>query len=272
MQNGASNLLALSIFCLAGALIYFTVSVTRISRHIPNILSGFERASQTIDPVATRVEEIHKMVPEVLIEVAKTREQIPALLEEARLIREQLPHALRSVDKASEAVVLAAREVEAIRPLIPGIINEMEKTRDAVPAMLDQASQVISQAKQEATERSVVGAIKGVVSAPFVIVGDIGKKIFGLVKGDLPPYTEEDIQLLNETIRGMLPLEQINGSKTWTNPETGYSGTVGLKFIDRDEGRECKTFHIQTFENQKLILSEDVTLCLKERGEWEYVR
>ena len=47
-RNVASYLLALSVFSLAGALVYFTVEVTRISRQIPEILVSVEKTSKSI--------------------------------------------------------------------------------------------------------------------------------------------------------------------------------------------------------------------------------
>ncbi len=281
-SGGATYLLALSLFSLAGALLYFAISLTHLSQKVPEILSAVERVGEDLNPAILEIERIRDTVPAMLEEVAEIRKQIPPILEAVRLIetqippileevratRAQLPQALDSLDRASAAAAQVANELKSTRPFIPKILTEMEKTRTAVPPMLDQAAKVIGQARQKAAERTVTGVITGVISAPFSIIGNIGKKLVESVKGDGTAFTEKDIELLNGTISDILATDRANASGEWQNQASGHFGKVTLVSADTKGPQECRTLHIQAWKGTRPILAKEVVLCIDGDGNW----
>ena len=285
-RNVASYLLALSIFSLAGALIYFTVEVTRISRQIPDILVRVEETSKTIEPVVKevaemrdliprileQVEETRSAVPPILEEIRKTREQIPPILKEVEAMRKQIPDIIHTTDKASDAITAAAKEVAETRPLIPKILEEVEKTRVAIPLALDEAHEVIAEygeAGKKASEGAVSGVITGIFTAPFTIVGGVGKSILGLSATEDKDFTEDDVKLFEERGKELLLSGKTGDVLSWESPETGSSRELTLIGIQVKDGRECRTLQLRALLHNKRHLKKDITFCKIDDNKWQ---
>lgn len=144
--------LAISIFCLAGAIFYFSFEVARFNRQITQVVSEVKSARSDLPGILDRIETIRKDLPAVLAsvnnasdaadrisgEMARIRLLIPGILEESEKIR-------ATTDKASDSVQAASAAVENVRPLIPRILNESKQLR----ATTDNASKAVNHFSDE---------------------------------------------------------------------------------------------------------------------------
>lgn len=302
-RNSATYLLAVSLFSLAGAIIYFTWEVAQVREQIPEILASVEQTSNEIEPVVDEIAAIRDLIPPILNEVAETRklvspileevrltrEQIPSILQETGKIREQIPPILKEVEKTRKQIPSILKEVKAVRKELPAVLKstdkasdaivlaarEVEKTREAIPPMLDRADQVIAGARvagQEASKGAVTGVITGIFTAPFAIVGNIGKSVVGLSDKEARDYGEKDLELLKQAGQEALISGKVGTSKEWENPESGFSGKMTLISIDTSGERECRVIHLQSWKRGKLKNDKQIKLCLNEDQQWEEVK
>ena len=236
----ASYLFSLSLFALAGSVVYFTYEVVIISKQIPGILLRVDTTSEKLEPIINdvgniidlvppilkeveairksippilkEVEQTRKMIPPILSEVEQTRKQIPAVLKESAAIRGELPAVLASADKASKAVAGVAKQVEATRPLIPEVLKEVETTRESIPGMMDRADGLIEKARvagKEASQGAVTGIFSGIIMAPFSLVADAGRSITGMTEEEAKQLDEKDFELIEKASLQLLN----NGTK-----------------------------------------------------------
>ncbi len=299
----ASYLLPLSLFALAGSIVYFTYQVAMVSKQIPDILQRIDTTSEKIEPVIgevaqiidlvppilkeieeTRklvppilkeVEQTRKMIPPILVEVEQTRMQIPAVLKESEAIRGELPAVLASADKASGAIADVSKQVEATRPLIPEVLTEVKTTRESIPPMMDRADQLIEKARvagKEASEGAVTGVFSGIIMAPFALVGDAGRSITGMTDDEAKQYTEKDFQLNQQASLNLLNNASKGGEQKWKNPESGNQGILVLSDIYSDgeySEIDCRTLNIKFFKDGKLFKEGDRSFCKNEEDKWD---
>ena len=298
----ASYLLSLSLFALAGSIVYFTYQVAMVSKQIPEILQRIDMTSEKIEPVITEVaqivdlvppilkeieetrklvppilkevEQTRKMIPSILLEVEQTRKQIPAVLKESEAIRGELPAVLASADKASAAVADVSKQVEATRPLIPEVLKEVETTRESIPPMMDRADQLIEKARvagKEASEGAVTGIFSGIIMAPFALVGDAGKSITGMTDEEAKNYTKKDFQLNQQASLILLNNGSKGDEQKWNNPESGNRGVLVLSDIYSDGEYleiDCRTLNITFYKDGKSDKEKSRSLCKNEDGKW----
>ena len=203
------------------------------------------------------------------------REQIPSVLSEVAKSREQLPAILDTANNVSNAVVVAAGEMEKTRPLVPQVLDQVEKTRNAMPGIMDRAEDLISQAKtagREASKGAVTGVLTGIVTAPFDIIGNVGKKVIGAGEEEDNVLPEEDLALATKSVMSLLDSNKLNAYKEWADSKTNHRGRATLKSIDEvsDEynGQECKDVFVQVWEGDESIFEKLVTLCRNDKNEW----
>lgn len=299
----ASYLLPLSLFALAGSIVYFTYQMTVVSKQIPDILQRIDTTSEKIEPVIgevaqiidlvppvleeieqarklvppilKEVEQTRKMIPLILVEVEQTRKQIPSVLKESEAIRGELPAILASADKASGAVADVSKQVEATRPLIPEVLNEVKTTRESIPPMMDRADVMIDKARvagKEASQGAVTGIFSGIIMAPFALVGDAGKRITGMTDDEAENYTDKDFQLHQDASLRLLNTGKKGDVQKWKNPESGNNGILVLSDIySQGEYAEidCRTLSIKLYKDEKLFKERDRSFCKNEEGEWD---
>ncbi len=300
----ASYLMALSLFSLAGAIVYFTYQLSLISEQLPDVLETIDTTSENIGPVIdelaeiielvppilkeveeTRklippilieVEQTRKMIPLILKEVEQTREQLPAVLKESEAIRGELPAVLASADKASAAVAGVSEQIEASRPLVVDVLKEVEVTREAIPPMMDRADVLVEKARvagKEASQGAVTGFFSGLIMAPFVLVADAGRGISGLSKKDAEKFDEADLELNKLASVYLLNNGLKNEERTWSNPETENHGIVVLAEIySAGEYSEidCRTLNFKLFGDDDLVKDTSMSFCKNEEGKWDY--
>ncbi len=300
----ATVLLALSLFSLAAAIVYFTYEIANVSKQIPDILVRIDKTSEKIEPIidevseiidlvptilkeveATRklippilkeIEQTRKMVPPILDEVAQTRQHIPAILKESEAIRGDLPAMLASADKASVAVSEVATQVEKTRPLIPEVLKEIETTRESIPGMMAQADVLIEKARvagKEASQGAVTGFFKGIILAPFALVGDAGKSIIGLSESEAKQLNEEDFNLIEQVVLELLNNGSKGEKRQWANPSNNTHGVVTLLDIyEKDDfsDDECRKLDLELFKNGKEMQNTSRSFCKDDEGKWDF--
>lgn len=301
----ASYLLSLSLFALAGSIVYFTYEVAMVSKQIPDILLRIDSTSEKVEPILgdvgeiidlvppilkeieevrklvppilKEVEQTRKMIPPILSEVEQTRNQIPAVLKESEAIRGELPAVLASADKASAAVADVSKQVEATRPLIPEVLKEVETTREAIPPMMDKADVLIEKARvagQEASEGAVTGLFTGIIRAPFALMEGAGNSFANLTEEEAKAFDEKDFSLVKQASLLLVNSGATGEQRKWANDKSGNHGTVKLISIytkGEYSDIDCRTLHITLYTKGKLIKEGDRSFCKNDKGEWDLV-
>jgi len=300
----ASYLFSLSLFALAGSIVYFTYEVAIISKQIPDILLRIDDTSEKVEPVIDdvgqiidlvpsilkEVEEIRKlippilkeveltrkMIPPILSEVEQTRKQIPAVLKESAAIRGELPAVLASADKASNAVAGVAKQVEATRPLIPEVLKEVETTRESIPEMMDRADGLIEKARvagKEASQGAVTGIFSGILMAPFSLVADMGSSVAGLSEEEAKDFTEKDFELIKQASIFLLQNGSNGEERKWSNTKSNNNGVLKLTEI-YTEGEyaelDCRTLQFKLYKKGDLAKEGSRSFCKNEEGKWDF--
>jgi hypothetical protein len=290
-QLFASIVMSLAMFSLAGALIYFAYQVSLVSTQVPEILASVNQTSDRIEPVVSEVHEIRLLVPDILHEVEQTRELVPPLLKEVELTRQQIPPILKEVesirkeipsllasaDKASDAVVVVSKEIEATRPLVPQVLKEVETTRESIPPMLDRADSMIDKARvagKEASTGAVTGFFKGIITAPFVLVGDAGRKITGVSEEEAKQFTSKDFDLVETASLQLLNDGHVGDIREINNPESGYHAKIKL-LSDYTKGDDvdvyqCRTLQIQSDKEGLNVKTVKKSVCQNNQGKWDF--
>ncbi|MGD2053833.1 MAG: hypothetical protein PVG45_06965 [Gammaproteobacteria bacterium] len=294
-KNGAqllaSSVMSLAMFSLAGALIYFAYQVSLVSMQIPQILTSVNQTAEKIEPVVSEVSEIRllipdilheveqtrKLVPPVLDEVTHTRQQIPPILREVEAVRKEIPAVLESADRASAAVVGASKEIEATRPLVPQVLQEVETTRESIPPLLDRADAMIDKAREagkEASTGAVTGFFKGIITAPFVLMGDAGKKIMGVSEEEAKQFSSKDFDLLEAASLQLLNNGQVGDVREINNPESGYHAKIKLlsEYTKEEdfEVYDCRIIQVESDKEGMDMKTVKKSLCKNDQGKWDF--
>ena len=263
-RSFATILLAVSLFCLAFALVFLALRLSSISEQIPGLLAGVERTSTKLEPLV-------KELPSVVAEVGEIRKQIPPILTQVEETRKQVPAILETVNGLSVTVDKAVIELAEVRPLVPIILKEVETTREAIPPMLSKADRLIDNARdvaREASKGAVTGVFTGILAAPFKLVGSVGKFFTGLSKDELEGMEERDLELFYQAGKEVLSLPDTGEKIAWRNPDTGYFGEITLVEIDRSKASECRVLGILIKKGKKIQVSKKATYCQNEDNVW----
>ncbi len=306
LKPGASYLLSLAMFSLAAALTYFTYEISVISRQVPGIMLMIENTSEKIEPLVDEVSEIvvllpsildeveatrqlvppileefeesRKQIPSILQEVARTREQIPLILDESAAIRQQLPAVLASTDNASAAVVDVAAQIEAITPLVPDVLQEVKDTRESIPPLMDRADMLIDKARvagKEASQGAVTGLFKGILMAPFALVGDVGRRMTGMSESEAKELSHEDFQQIEQGSLYLLNKGEMNEVRQWKNTVNNTHGTIKLIDIYESDdfiADECRTLSIMLYKKDDEIKKVKQSFCKNDDDKWDFDR
>ena len=285
-RNFSISLLAFSLTCLSGSIVFFAIQFIIINREIPEILAGIEKASEKVESavkeaehvrelipsITNEVAETRKQVPSILKEVSEFRKQIPAILEEVNEINQKIPAALEEVKEIRQQIPVIIGEVDKIRPLVPLVLDEFKKTREAIPPMLSKADKIVTDAKQigkTTTEGAVTGVITGIVRTPFEIAGGLGKAIFGGLGENAEEVTEKDLELIKLATYQVLSTAKPAHTRKWSNPQSGNNGTVTMKKFAVIDERDCRILNYIVEINHKERINKDVSFCLDEDSIWK---
>ena len=257
-RSSATYVLALSIFCLSGALVYFTIELSRVTQQIPVVLNSVEVTSQNAQLMVEKISQVSGEIPPILAEVKQVREKIPSILEEVKQVRQQIPPLLE--------------EVRNTRPVVTKAIDEVANTREAIPPMLVQAEKIVNDMQdigQNTSEGAVTGVFTGILKAPFKIVGGIGEAIFGTNTKVIKELTQKDESLMIEAINGLVTTDKIGKTRNWANPDSGNEGAITLKEKGIIDAQECLVLHFVIRIQGQVRANKEVTLCLNDESEWE---
>ena len=253
-RNIATYTLAVSLFCLSAAFVYFTIGLTRLANQTPLILSGIEETSKKIEPVLTEFYKVRELIPPIVTEVTEIRKQIPKILNEVEQVRTLVPSILQ--------------EVKLTRESIPPILIEMKHTREAIPAMLTKADNLVNNAGnigKKSSEGAVSGVLTGIIKAPFKLIGGAGKSLFGRHSNKM---TEKDRQLSEATVLRVLSSEKTGKTESWNNTDSGNNGVITLKEIKTIEKRQCKVINFTINIKNSEAVNDVVTACLNDENKW----
>jgi surface antigen len=305
LKTPATYVLAAALFSLAGALIYFSVVLTRVLIALPQLTSEIQVTAEKIDPIVDEVHAIQEQIPLILDEVALIREQIPPILEqippilaeveqirlsippvleetaeirgaippildEVTAYREQIPFILEEIDGIEQQIPIIVAEVDAVRNnMIPDIIEQVEAIRAEIPQHLDQAERIslnIETAGKKAGEGAVTGVFTGIVKAPMSIVSGIGGTVFPSSE-----LNEQDRILIVQAAEGLIDGGNEGETVDWKNPDSGVRGKVSILEIQEASDPPCILIKMTAYRRYKKIGETNARICRDKQGAWEFI-
>lgn len=266
----AMALLSVALFALALALASVAYQVGALRQQIPELLASVEQTSQKVEPVLREVGAIRDLIPPILEESKAIRELVPGVVTEVREVRKTLPPL---VDTSAKAINNASDAVRVIEPRIPAVLSEIRKTREALPGILDRADQVIGHAgtvRQKAGEAAVQGVIGGIVTAPFRLIGGVGKGLAGLIGLDeRHEFTAADERLASAATDTVIENGQVGAQSSWRNPESKNRGSVELIEKWTRNGQPCVTLRHRIEFRSTPTHEKNIHLCQRPDKSWE---
>ena len=304
MPTARSLLMALSLFALAGAIVYFTWQMSQVVQQVPGILVTVDRTTEKVapviddvtrvvdlmpaildevteirklvPPVIDQVDAVTKQVPPILKQVELTRAQIPPILQESAAIRKELPAMLATADRASASVSEISTQVEASLPRVDRALDEVKVTRESIPGTLTRVDGLIDKARvagQEASQGAVTGFFSGIIMAPFALVANAGRSIAGLSEEEARELTGRDLELTQQAVLVLLDQGVKGDSQEWKNEDSGNHGVVSIVNAYK-EGEyaelECRKLKFVFYEADKLLTEADRAFCKNENGKWDF--
>ncbi|VAW64190.1 hypothetical protein MNBD_GAMMA09-1338 [hydrothermal vent metagenome] len=300
-NKNTSNLLSISILALAASLTYFTFELSQFIGQIPDILENVRNTSDKIEPTLDEISQIRDLIEPVLLEVSETRKQIPPILKEVEnirkiippvldeiaeiraaippiivettAIRKQLPAVLNSADKASESVTQISIEMKAYQPVAKQALLQVDGVRKEIPGILSQTNELIDRARvaaRDASSGAMTGALGGLITAPFRLVGGFGSSVLGLSKSEADDYSKNDLKNVQKHTMDLLQSGALDDTLNWTNPDTHRRTELTLQKIYQQDSHECRQVLIKSWLKSQLTLEKEVTACLNNEGEWEH--
>lgn len=278
-----SIVLSVSLLAVAAALAYFAYTLTLVNKTVPAILAQVEQTLSKVDPVLAQIEATRQTVPPILDEIAALRKQIPPVLDEVTAVRRQIPPVLEEVaatrkalpplvNSTAKSLHEASTTVNKLEPHIPAVLDEVRQTREALPGLMMRAENLLAGAKkagQEASKGAVLGFFGGIITAPFKIIGGIGKgfsNAIGLTEER--GFTEQDIKLAEEATNSAIRIGKIGAATSWENPENNNRGTVTL-LEQRMQGEQaCYVIHYQAISTSGKTHETDAEICQDKDGNW----
>jgi surface antigen len=259
------------VLALAASLGYFAYTLSVLQQHLPAILQQVDDTTKQIDPVLKEIAATREVIPPILEEVAAVRKQIPPLLAEVEATRKALPPMLET---AAQSIHEVNDTVKTLEPQIPLMLAEVKQTRESLPGLMTRAETLIDKAGsagREASSGAVVGFFGGIISAPFKIIGGIGKgfaNAIGLTAES--GFTEEDVKLAEKATNDALKSGKANEKIKWNNPESKNFGTVTIKEkrMYGDEACYLVRFHAESTKGKSVDNDEEI--CQDSDGNWRH--
>ena len=153
------------------------------------------------------------------------------------------------------------------------MLAEVRATREALPGLLDRANQAIDKATtigQKAGEGAVKGVIGGIVSAPFRLIGGVGKSFTDMIGlGNRKDFTREDERLAGDTTETVLKNGQVGAESSWHNPDSKNRGGVTLTEKWARGRQPCVTLRHRVELRGAPLHQQDVNLCQQPDGSWQ---
>ena len=257
------------VLALAIALLAIAWQVRSLQQQLPQVFAQLDDTLVKVGPALHDVDAIRKLIPPILAEVKATRELVPSVVAEVAAVRQALPPL---VEQSAAAVNNASGAVRAVEPHIPGVLTEVKKTREALPGMLDRADKLVARAStigKEAGKEAAEGAITGIFTAPFKIIGKAGKGMADAIGlGGRTDFTADDQRLLGDASRELVQAGVVGDQRNWANKKTGTRGSAKLLAVAERDGRPCMTMQYHVELRSGTVHDRDVDLCQQPDGAW----
>lgn len=302
----ATYVLAAALFALAGAMVYFSITLKAVSDALPPVVEGIEGVVAELDPTLDRVdivleetvptlleeiaavraqiEDVQQEIPVILAEAAAYREMIPSVLAEIEQVRGTIPDILQRVDNIQAQLPDVLAEVEAVRGEVPGIVEqvegiqtqipailaEIEAVRTSIPGYLAEANALVEKARaagKEASEGAVTGFMTGIIKAPVSLVTGIGGKSIGGVE-----ISDTDRAQIRTQVQGLLANPKAGATAQWKNSSKNLSITLTVVEIRGEEGSREIPVKLEAFRRRREV--EEFFIVAEEQpdGSWESQR
>lgn len=271
-----SAMLSLGLLAVASALVYFSYTLSLVNQSVPAILAQAEITLDKVDPVLAQVEAtrrniaaVHQQIPPVLEEVKAVRQQIPPVLKEVAALRQALPP---MIDTTAKSIHEASVTVDKLEPHIPQVLEEVRETREAMPELMTRAETLVAnagKAGREASSGAVVGFFGGIISAPFRIIGGIGKgfaNAIGLTAES--GFTEQDIKLAEDATNKAIRKAAIGNAVEWENTDSNNRGTVTLLEQHVVGEQACFLIRYQAYAASGETHDSETEVCQDAEGNW----
>jgi surface antigen/uncharacterized protein YoxC len=268
----STTVLSVALFALALALAYVAYQVGALRQQLPELLASVESTSQKVEPVLHEVDAIRDLIPSILAESKAIRELIPGVVTEVSEVRKALPPL---VDTSAKAINNASDAIRTIEPQIPAVLTEVRKTREALPGILDRAERVVTSAQtagQKAGAGAVQGVLGGIVTAPFKLIGGVGKDLKSMMGFDEHHvFTGADEQLALGATDSVIKQGEVGAKSSWKNPESKNRGSAELVDKWTRDGQSCVTVRHRVEFATASAQTKDIKLCQRPDGQWEAV-
>lgn len=203
VRNTATYFLAISLFCLAGSLVFFTSKISQVTNTIPDFVKGIEKSSTMVEPILKSINESTALLPVILEETKQIRELVPSMLDESRKVRETIPPALDEISKTRQLVPVILQETALMRQQLASIVQEIQAERQQIPDILETVDKTCE------TMNSAIEELR-------------------LTRALIPPILDE-IRITRESIPSMLQkAEHITTKARTTGQQAGEGAMTGI--------------------------------------------
>ena len=302
-KNGVHNILRfglmVSIFVLAVSIFYFSNTLLKVNKNIPDIVNQVTIINKNIDTITTKsIPDILKAIPEITTQIDNVQSKIPLIIAETQAIREstvpniiseaesieqQIPSILKRIDSINaqvpsittsiSEVTLTANQamlrVDSINKQIPEILTTIKVTNDSISSYMLDAKILVNEAgeiSKNAGKNVGSGILGGILSTPFNVTKSIGSFVFGK-KEDIK---DEEAKELESQALSFLNKNSDESGTLWSSAKINASGKIKVLKTFTKKGRQIKKILI-TFkkpdDNEK---SAKVHFFRKEDGTWSF--
>lgn len=303
----ATYVLAGALAALAGALVYFSITLKQVANALPPVVEGVQGVAEEIPPLLERVDVIVETtvpslleevaairaqvegiqeqlpavleevaairegtVPEVLAEVENVRASIPPILERVASIQEQLPSILEEVEAVRGEIPGIVEQVEGIQTQIPAILAEVEAVRIAIPDYIEDANELAAEirtAGKEAAEGAAQGFFTGILKAPVNVVSGLGNNVFGGVE-----VTDEMKEAFKEAMSAALAAPAEGKIVEWDEPKSGVRGELEITRLRGREGKRTVRVESRSYRGNRTFDPVEFEATEKADGTWDTKR
>ena len=295
-----NRLLSAAIFCLAIAISYFALQLSKIHREfallertlqtvdsqLPSILKESAEIRSQVADTTQVVDSINQKVPDLLLQVKETtavlaayEAQLPNIIAQLELANENigvvtptLPDMIESSNQMSTAISETNESVKRLTPLIPQVLDEIAATRQALPGLLDRADNLVASAKDvgsQTTQGAVSGIFTGLLKAPVTILGTLASPFVQIFDEQITEsLTKDEYSHINQAIETAWQSSDNNLPVYWTSAR-GNKGSVS---ITERRANNCFTATIAIEVNVKKQTKADTKhlhMCRIDEGEFE---
>lgn len=197
----------ITILALAASIAYFsytlsqlTIEISKTREAIPQLVEQASTLEESIklSQWLSVVDDVNKNIPSVVEQISKVNQQIPSILaqidtlqnntvpsvlNEVKIVRESvIPPVIEQVRYTNESTVpqILAETKQIRTETIPAVLTESNEIRILTPVVLTRVEKISADAEgivSKATAGAVEGTVKGVISTPFNIIGDLGDRV-----------------------------------------------------------------------------------------------